>query len=1211
MSYIRRIFQVVLFFILILGGQSLLAQVPDSCDLTGFTTYTQGGWGSSSTSVPGQIRDQYFDLVFPNDLVLGGTYTLTLTTANAVMNFIPQGGTAYKFIQNYVDPTSTSAGVFGGQLVAATMNVYFDLEGYIGTNTEFTLGELVITSGPFEGKTVLELLAIANEAIGGGAVPYTYVEISNALTHLNENFDNGTVNHGFLDCPNFPAMLGDRVWFDTNRNGIQDEGENGIGGVKVKLFNCSDVLLDSTTTASNGYYLFDQLDAGDYYVQFIIPVNYVVTSQNQGTDDEIDSDADPVTGKTVCTSLGAEETDLSWDAGLYTRFASLGDRVWYDNNENGIQDEGENGVSGVVVRLLDCQGNMLNSTLTNSTGFYLFENLVPGSYKVQFVLPANHVFTLKDAGTDDAVDSDAGIDGFTECTDLVEDEVDLTWDAGIYLEEGEQTDLSLIKLVDNPNPENGDIIKFTIQVTNHGPAQATGVKVIDILPAEVIYQSSLASQGSYDNTSGIWTVGSMNSGAVASLEITVQVDLGSTPSIIDLGPAKGYNVFILQDVNQPSSDTQGKMAVGRDAYLANYSVGDMLPNSNGTVDVLIAGRDLTFISGAVYGGNVVYGANTNLPVPAVSIIHGTLRQDSVINFDSARVYLQTLSSTLAGYTVNGTTTFQWGSLSLTGNDPILNVFSVSGADLSQANYFEINVPSGSVALVNISGTNISWMGGLDVNGTDITNVLYNFTESGQLNLSGIDVQGSILAPSMDVNFQAGVQHGQMIAKSLTGSGQFNLSFFLGYIPEQGIFTNIAEVYFCDQYDPDSTPNNGVETEDDYGKVVVTVGNQGGGGNWQYVGTFISGEMILTLVKDNQGNMYAGTLGGKIFKSTDGGLNWTRINNAMSAVYIWSIAVNSSGDLFAATELGLFKSTNGVDWVITSLSDKDIRTVKIDVSGNMYAGAWGYGIYKSTDSGNTWMLKNNGIISVAAHALVFAADGNIIAATLDFGMYKSTDGGENWSPLDINYPYIWSLGKTSGGSLFAGTYGGGLYKSTDNGTSWSKINNLVAAYIYQITVDSDDNIYVSSWTGGVFASSDDGNTWSGLGMPGSRISAMLLNSTSNGIFAATDDGKLYMTSSVSSTGGTNLNMPKEFELLQNYPNPFNPNTIIRFSIPEAGNYAVKMFNILGQEVKVLVSGDYKPGRYVIEFNGSGLSSGIYFYTLSGGNVNITRKMVLIK
>ena len=89
------------------------------------------------------------------------------------------------------------------------------------------------------------------------------------------------------------------------------------------------------------------------------------------------------------------------------------------------------------------------------------------------------------------------------------------------------------------------------------------------------------------------------------------------------------------------------------------------------------------------------------------------------------------------------------------------------------------------------------------------------------------------------------------------------------------------------------------------------------------------------------------------------------------------------------------------------------------------------------------------------------------------------------------------------------------------------------------------------------------------------------------------------------------IPAEFELSQNYPNPFNPTTTIKFSIPQQGNYSLKVFNLLGQEVAQLHNGELNAGKYEAKFNASKLSSGIYFYTLTGNNVNITKKMLLLK
>jgi hypothetical protein len=113
--------------------------------------------------------------------------------------------------------------------------------------------------------------------------------------------------------------------------------------------------------------------------------------------------------------------------------ASLGDFVWYDVNDNGIQDAGETGVQDVTVSLMDCNGRVLASTITDANGYYLFSNLTPGDYNVHFVAPLGYVFSPRNVG-DDALDSDVNpADGLTECTTLGSGENDRTWDAGLFL----------------------------------------------------------------------------------------------------------------------------------------------------------------------------------------------------------------------------------------------------------------------------------------------------------------------------------------------------------------------------------------------------------------------------------------------------------------------------------------------------------------------------------------------------------------------------------------------------------------------------------------------------------------------------------------------------------------------------------------------------------------------------------------------------------
>ncbi|MFZ4590704.1 MAG: T9SS type A sorting domain-containing protein, partial [Ignavibacteria bacterium] len=91
----------------------------------------------------------------------------------------------------------------------------------------------------------------------------------------------------------------------------------------------------------------------------------------------------------------------------------------------------------------------------------------------------------------------------------------------------------------------------------------------------------------------------------------------------------------------------------------------------------------------------------------------------------------------------------------------------------------------------------------------------------------------------------------------------------------------------------------------------------------------------------------------------------------------------------------------------------------------------------------------------------------------------------------------------------------------------------------------------------------------------------------------------------------INIPKIYELFQNYPNPFNPTTKINFSIPKSGFVSLKIYDITGREVKTLLNEIKQAGNYAVDFNGSLLSSGVYFYRIQSGDFVMTKRMVLVK
>jgi hypothetical protein len=91
----------------------------------------------------------------------------------------------------------------------------------------------------------------------------------------------------------------------------------------------------------------------------------------------------------------------------------------------------------------------------------------------------------------------------------------------------------------------------------------------------------------------------------------------------------------------------------------------------------------------------------------------------------------------------------------------------------------------------------------------------------------------------------------------------------------------------------------------------------------------------------------------------------------------------------------------------------------------------------------------------------------------------------------------------------------------------------------------------------------------------------------------------------------VEIPVNFSLGQNYPNPFNPLTTINYSIREAGNVEIKVYDLLGREVAVLVNDFKQAGNYEVTLNAQNLSSGIYFYRMTSGNFTDVKRMVLVK
>ncbi len=180
-------------------------RVSNTCDLSGFVTYSKGGWSAKAHGHNiGVVRDKYFSKIFPHGLVIGDPKhnTITLTSSKAVRKFLPGGGKSIVLNRSYRNPVSTEkiGGNWSAQITAAMLNVAFDKNGAIGKN-KLNLGDLVFKEGAFEDMSINDFLKLANKAIGGGGLGgYTIGQIANAAELINLNFEKGE-SLDYFTCP--------------------------------------------------------------------------------------------------------------------------------------------------------------------------------------------------------------------------------------------------------------------------------------------------------------------------------------------------------------------------------------------------------------------------------------------------------------------------------------------------------------------------------------------------------------------------------------------------------------------------------------------------------------------------------------------------------------------------------------------------------------------------------------------------------------------------------------------------------------------------------------------------------------------------------------------------------------------------------------------------------------------------------------------------
>ena len=252
-----------------------------------------------------------------------------------------------------------------------------------------------------------------------------------SITYEKDTFD---IDAGMYFPETVLSNIGDYVWFDSNNDGLQDANEKGMSNVTVMLFDNNNRLLLTTITDERGFYQFLDIPAGNYYIGLTVPHGYTFTLPNMGINEELDSDVLTNLGYSDLITLGLAEKQQNWDIGLRRLLAmrpDIGDCVWNDLNQNGIQEVGESGVGGVVLNLYNINNTFLLSTKTDAFGNYLFSNLVQGLYKMTLILPSGWTQSPLNIGNTDT-DNDFDATNTTVFFALSEGDKITDLDAGIF-----------------------------------------------------------------------------------------------------------------------------------------------------------------------------------------------------------------------------------------------------------------------------------------------------------------------------------------------------------------------------------------------------------------------------------------------------------------------------------------------------------------------------------------------------------------------------------------------------------------------------------------------------------------------------------------------------------------------------------------------------------------------------------------------------------